>query len=69
MTYTELAENINKDFTGCFAYTEGKKVVVTYRGKKTDKVFISEGVVTNIGSTTSIAAQISEKYGFQNNVK
>jgi len=65
MTYVELAEAINKEIKACFAYTEDAKVVITYRGKKADKIFIERGIVTNVGNTESVAIQIAEKYNLK----
>ncbi len=61
MTDLELIEEINK-MPLCFAYSEGKKVVVTYKGERRDKVFIEAGIVTNIGSTNKFACDIANKF-------
>jgi len=60
-TILEATEIINKEFTGCFAYQEGKTIEVTVRGKKSDKVYISNGEVRCKGNTASIAGQIADR--------
>ena len=52
----------------CFAYEENEnEVYVTYRGKKSEKIFIDVSIkkVSYSGSTLSVAKQIAEKFNFK----
>jgi hypothetical protein len=66
-TIIEAAEIINKEFAGCFAFVEGKKIEVTVRGKKSDKVYIYNGEVSFRGNCASVAGQIAEKFNLIKN--
>jgi len=68
-TIIEAAEIINKEFAGCYATVEGKRITVIYRGKKTDKVFIENGEVTKSGGwqVTEIAGKIAERFDLVKN--
>ena len=68
-TLIEAAEIINKEFAGCSASVEGKKITVIYRGKKRDKVFIEDGEVTKMGGwqIAKIAGQIAERFNLIKN--
>ena len=63
-TIIEASEIINKEFAGCFAYIEGRQIIVTYRGKKTEKVFIMDSKVTSVGgfNVAQVAKQIAERF-------
>ena len=68
-TLIEAAEIINKEFAGCSASVEGKKITVIYRGKKSDKVFIEDGEVTKIGGwqVAGVAGRIAERFNLIKN--
>ena len=68
-TLIEAAEIINKEFAGCYAGVEGKKVTVVYRGKKSDKIFIENGEVTKMGGwqVAGVAGQIAERFNLIKN--
>jgi hypothetical protein len=61
-TIIEAAEIIDKEFAGCFAYVEGKTIEVTVRGKKSDKVYISNGEVRYKGNCITVAGMIAERF-------
>jgi hypothetical protein len=63
-TIIECSEIINKEFAGCYASVEGKRIEITYRGKKSEKIFIENGEVTKIGgfSIAQVAGQIAERF-------
>jgi hypothetical protein len=66
-TVIETSEIINKEFAGCFAYVEGRNIEVTVRGKKADKVYISNGEVSHKGNCASVAGQIAERFNLIKN--
>lgn len=68
-TIIECSEIINKEFAGCYASVEGKKIEITYRGKKSDKIFIENGEVTKTGgfAVAQVAGQIAEKFNLVKN--
>jgi len=68
-TIIEATEIINKEFAGCYASFEGKKISITYRGKKSDKIFIENGEVTMTGGwqVSGIAGQIAERFNLVKN--
>jgi hypothetical protein len=65
ITIIEASEIINKEFAGCYASVEGRKITVTYRGKKSDKVIIYNGEVSYEGgfSVAQVAGKIAERLG------
>jgi hypothetical protein len=69
-TLIETAEIINKEFAGCYATVEGRKITVTYRGKKSDKIFIENAEVTKIGGfqVAAVAGQIAERFNLIKNL-
>jgi len=68
-TIIEASEIINKEFAGCFASVEGKKITVVYRGKKSEKIFIENGEVTMIGGwqVGGVADKIAERFNLVKN--
>jgi hypothetical protein len=66
-TIIEASEIINKEFTGCFAFVEGKNIEVTVRGKKSDKVYISDGKVSYKGNCVVTAGAIAERFNLVKN--
>ncbi|MEL7586638.1 MAG: hypothetical protein AAGU19_07975 [Prolixibacteraceae bacterium] len=66
-TIIECAEIINKEFAGCFAFVEGRDIEVTVRGKKSDKVYISNGEVRYKGNCATVAGQIAERFNLVKN--
>jgi len=60
--YNEVAEIINTEIAGCFAYVDGASIEITVRGKKADKVYISNGEVRYKGNCASVAGEIAEKF-------
>lgn len=66
-TIIEASEIINNEFAGCFAFVEGKTIEVTVRGKKSDKVYISNGEVSYKGNCATVAWQIAERLNLVKN--
>ena len=66
-TIIECSEIINKEFSACFAYVEGRTIEVTVRGKKSDKVYISNGEVSYKGNCATVAGQIAERFNLIKN--
>lgn len=62
ITIIEASEIINKEFAGCFAFVDGKTIEVTVRGKKSDKVYISNGEISYKGNCAIIAGKIAERF-------
>jgi len=66
-TIIEASEIINNEFAGCFAFVEGKTIEVTVRGKKSDKVYISNGEVSYKGNCATTAGQIADRFNLVKN--
>lgn len=69
-TLIEAAEIINKEFAGCYASVEGKKLTIVYRGKKSDKIFIENGEVSKIGGwqVAEVAGKIADRFELIKNI-
>ncbi len=63
-TMIEAAEIINAEFTGCYARVEGRRIEITYRGKKSDRIFIENGEVEKAGGfqVAQVANAIAERF-------
>jgi len=66
-TLTEASEIINNEFSGCFAFVDSESIEVTVRGKKSDKVYISNGEVSYKGNCANVAGQIAERLNLVKN--
>lgn len=66
-TIIEVAEIINNEFAGCFAFVEGRTIEVTYRGKKNQKIIIEDATVISTGGfqTAQVAAQIATRFNLE----
>ena len=58
-TIEEMAQMINDNVAQCAAFVEGDAIEVVVRAKKSDKVFIEDGIVTFTGKTSSKAYEIA----------
>lgn len=67
VTVQEASEIINKEFAACFAFVEERSIEVTVRGKKSDKVYISNGEVSFKGNCESVAIQIATRLNLVKN--
>ena len=63
-TIIEATEIINKEFVGCFASIEGKRITVVYRGKKSERIIIENGEVRKEGGfqVAQVAGKIAERF-------
>jgi hypothetical protein len=59
----------NAEFYGCYAVVEDKKITITLWGKKSDKIFIENGIVTKKGywQVEMIADKIVDKFNLVKN--
>lgn len=68
-TIIECSEIINKEFAGCYASIEGKRITVIYRGKRSDKIIIENGEVSKEGGfqVAQVAGKIAERFNLVTN--
>ena len=68
-TIIEAAEIINKEFAGCNAYVDDKKIEVSYRGKKNEEIIIENGSISYKGTwqIAQVAGQIADRLNLVKN--
>lgn len=68
-TIIEAAEIINKEFAGCGAFVEGKRIEVSYRAKKNEEIIIENGSISYKGGwqIAQVAGQIAERLNLVKN--
>ena len=64
-TIEEMAQVINANVAQCNAFVDGDVIEVVIRAKKSDKVFIEDGIITFIGKGLSKANEIAELLGLE----